>query len=68
MPDSLEQLCTDVREMARAFNDFKIETTNRLTRIETKLNGGYKWGNVTADLIKLVVATALGIIVGAKVI
>lgn len=68
MPDGIEQLCTDVREMAKAFNEFKVETTNRLTRIETKLNGGYKWTNLTADLIKLVVACALGIIVGAKVI
>ena len=68
MPEANE-LSRQIGDLAKDFNQFQIETTNRLTRIETKLeskNGNGKITSLALDLIKMILAAAIGVIVGAK--
>jgi hypothetical protein len=66
----VDELSAQINKLSDSLNEFKIETTNRLTRIETKLeskNGGN--GKVTAlliDIVKMIVAAAIGVLVAAK--
>jgi hypothetical protein len=65
----VDELSRQINKLADSFNEFKVETTNRLTRIETKLeskNGNGKTAALLIDIVKMIVAAAIGVIAGAK--
>jgi phage host-nuclease inhibitor protein Gam len=69
----VDELSKQIGDLATKFNKFQIEMTDRLARIETKLeakngNGGGN-GKITTlliDIVKMIVAAAIGVLVGAK--
>lgn len=65
----MDELSRQIGDLAKDFNKFQIETTNRLTRIETKLETKNGNGKITAmllDIVKVIAAAAIGVIAGAK--
>jgi hypothetical protein len=65
----VNELSKQIGDLAKEFNDFRVETTNRLTRIETKLESKNGNGKITAlliDIVKMIVAAAIGVLVGTK--
>lgn len=67
----MDELSRQIGDLAKELSKFEIETTNRLTRIETKLESKGGNGKMTAlfvDVIKMIVAAAIGVIVGAKTV
>jgi hypothetical protein len=65
----VDELSKQINKLNESLTEFKIETTNRLTRIETKLESKNGNGKITAlliDIVKMIVAAAIGVLVGAK--